>query len=198
MKAKRKIFKNKNRIILLCFGVSALIAGVICYLYFGAEHIQHRIKERICAKVIEHKAELLEIVEKSQEEVALTYREIENDANDNQYELIYYYKELNDEIINRAFRDFYLSMINKQSDGSVRFHVRHSIVSILWDDYRCGFYYSEDDKPIDAVWTHKMDEDETEFEDLIYYGKYWYRTEKIMDNWWFYETKTVYEYATHR
>lgn len=52
--------------------------------------------------------------------------------------------------------------------GSVRFHVRDSIVSILWDDYRCGFYYSEDDKPIDAVWTHKMDEDETEFEDLIF------------------------------
>ncbi|MDE7284996.1 MAG: hypothetical protein K2N85_15645 [Lachnospiraceae bacterium] len=195
---KAKLSKNKKRIILLSFSILALIAGSICYLYFDAEHIQRRIKEKICAKVIEHEAELLEIVEECQEEAALTYRKIESNDNDNQYALIYYYKELNNEIISKAFRDFYLSMINKQSDGSVRFHVRDSIVSFLWDDYRCGFYYSEDDKPIDAVWTHKMDEDETEFEDLIFYGEYWYRTEKITDNWWFYETKTVYTYATHR
>ncbi len=90
VKTKRKIFKNKNRIILLCFGIFALIAGVICYLYFGAEHIQRRIKEKICEKVIEHEAELLEIVEECPEEVALSYREI--DANDYQYALIYYYK----------------------------------------------------------------------------------------------------------
>ncbi|MBD5549658.1 MAG: hypothetical protein HDQ96_00540 [Lachnospiraceae bacterium] len=44
-KKTKKILKNKNRIILLCFGVSALIAGVICYLYFGAEHIQRRRKD---------------------------------------------------------------------------------------------------------------------------------------------------------
>ncbi|MBD5549659.1 MAG: hypothetical protein HDQ96_00545 [Lachnospiraceae bacterium] len=90
-------------------------------------------------------------------------------------------------------------MIIKKPDGSVRFHVRDSVVYyILWDGYECGFYYSEDDKPIDAVWDHKMGEDETEFEDLIFYGKYWYRTEKITDNWWFYETKTVFVYPTHR
>lgn len=197
MKTKRKIFKNKNRIILLCFGVSALIAGVICYLYFGAEHIQRRIKEKICVKVIEHEAELLEIAEECQGEVALFCRKIENDAGDNRYEWIYY-KELNDEIISSAFRDFYLSMIIKESDDSVGFHVRPSIVSVLWDDYSCGFYYSENDKPINTVGPHKMDEDETEFEEVLPYGEYWYRTEKITDNWWFYETKTVYVYATHR
>ncbi|MBD5494787.1 MAG: hypothetical protein HDR12_10535 [Lachnospiraceae bacterium] len=196
MTIKRNVFKKK-RVILMCFAVIALMAGVICYLYFGAEHIQQRIKEKIYAKVIEHEDELLEIVEKCQYEVALTSRKIENDGSDNQYESIYYI-ELNDEIISKTFRNFYLSMINKRSDGSVRFHVRDSIANILWDDYRCGFYYSKDDKPIDAVWTHKMDEEELEFEDLIFYGKYWYRTEKITDNWWFYETKTVYEYETHR
>lgn len=197
-KTKRKIFKNKNRIILLCFGVSALIAGVICYLYFGAEHIQRRIKEKICEKVIEHEAELLEIVEESQEEVTLFCRKIENDAGNDQHERIYY-KELNDKIISSTFRDFFLYMINKESDGSVQFHIRPSIVNyFLWDDYRCGFYYSEDDKPIDAAWYNKMGEDETEFEAVMPFGKYWYKTEKITDNWWFYETKTVYVYATHR
>ena len=197
MNEKAKLSKNKKRIILLSFSILVLIAGSICYLYFDAEHIQRRIKERICAKVKEHEAELLKIVEECQEEVALTCRKIENDGSDSQYESVYY-KELNDEIISRTFKDFNLSIISKFSDGSVRFYVRNSIVSVLWDDYWCGFYYSVDDKPIDAVWTHKMDEDETEFEDLIFYGKYWYRTEKITDNWWFYETKTVYRYATHR
>ncbi|MDE6750388.1 MAG: hypothetical protein K2K21_15225 [Lachnospiraceae bacterium] len=79
MEAKRKL--SKKSIILLFFGVSVLITGVICYVYFSAEHIQCRIKEKICDKVIAHEAELLEIAENCQ---------------DGTYELDYY-KDLNDE-----------------------------------------------------------------------------------------------------
>lgn len=52
MEVKRKL--SKKRIILLFFGVFTLITGVICYVYFGAEHIQRRIIEKICNKVIAH------------------------------------------------------------------------------------------------------------------------------------------------
>lgn len=181
MKIKRKLSKNIKCIILLCFGILTIMTGFICYMYFGAEHIQRRIKERICTKVMEYEAELLEIAEGCQEEVTL------------------YYQELDDEEIRRVFRYFRLYRITKWSDGSVEFHVRSSKKSILlWNDYRYGFYYCEDDKPRDVVWIHDIDENETEYEDIFWGGTYWYKTEKITDNWWFYETKTVSKYKTHR
>ena len=180
MEVKRKL--SKKRIILLCFGIFTLITGVMCYVYFGAEHIQRRIIEKICNKVIVHEAELFEIAENCQ---------------DGTYELDYY-KDLNDEKIDRLFKDFNILRISKRSDGDVVFIVSFSQINLplLNKKYGGGFYYSEDDTPLD-IGLHYLGKEETLYLDGISFSgdaRYWYKTERITDNWWFYETKTVYEY----
>ena len=179
------MYLKKKRVILICFGVIALMACVICYLYFGAEHIQQRIKEKIYAKVIEHEAELLEIAEECQNG---TYES-------------YYYKDLNDENINNLFKTFNLLKISRRSDGDVVFIVNFSQINVLLrnKEYGCGFYYSEEDTPLD-IGLYYLGKGEVEYLEDVSFGdaRCWYKTEKITDNWWFYETKTVHEYETHR
>ena len=54
-----------------------------------------------------------------------------------------------------------------------------------------GFYYTENDEPVNVVGGDDMEENEFEVV-IVGWGEYWYRTEKITDNWWFYETKTLW------
>lgn len=107
---------KKRKVLMIIVGVFAgllfLIIGIICYLYFYSEQIQHRMKERICAKVIQYEEELSEIAEEWPPEAYV----------------------------------------------------------VVWED------------------------SETEFEAIGDFGKYWYRTEKITDNWWYYERKDVWKY----
>ena len=39
--------KRHRRIIAVFFSILIIVIGVICYVYFHAEHIQHIIKERV-------------------------------------------------------------------------------------------------------------------------------------------------------
>lgn len=77
------------------------------------------------------------------------------------------------------------------------FAVKPMVVSALWTNYRCGFYYIENDESMDIWSGNKIQK--TEFEaEILGFAKYWYRIEKITDNWWFYETKILYIYPTQR
>lgn len=106
---------------------------------------------------------------------------------------------MEDERIDKVFKEFFLLRIGEDfdDDESIVFAVRPTVICALWDDYMYDFYYTENDKPIDVVWGHDVEENEFEAVE-VGFGKYWYRTEKITDNWWFYETKKVYLYPTPR
>lgn len=72
------------------------------------------------------------------------------------------------------------------------------MITALWGVYMHGFYYTEKDEPIDAMWGKDMQENEYEAIEPGF-GKYWYRTEKITDCWWYYEMKVVWYYPpAHR
>lgn len=100
--------------------------------------------------------------------------------------------------IDRLFKDFNILEISKRPDGDVVFIVSFSQINLplLNKKYGGGFYYSEDDTPLD-IGIRYLGKEETEYLDGISFSgdaRYWYKTERITDNWWFYETKTEYEY----
>lgn len=190
----RKIVVRKRIIILVFIGILFFIISTIAYLYFGAEKIQSRMKKQVCNKVLMNEDVLSEIVKEDLSKETLFYKETEMDINSSIKYV--YYKNLEDERIDKVFKDFHLWSIRKDLDESIVFAVKPTVISVLWDYYMCGFYYTENDEPIDVEWGH--DVKENEFEALGGFGKYWYRTEKITDNWWFYETKIVYFYPTKR
>ena len=72
------------------------------------------------------------------------------------------------------------------------FYMTSPVTYILWKRYEYGFYFSEEDKALNIVWGVEECKSGTEIR-----GKYWagttiyyvYRTEKITDNWWFFEYK---------
>ena len=74
------------------------------------------------------------------------------------------------------------------NDETISFTVKPSIINALWDGYRYGFYYAEIDRPVNVF--GGGEECDEEFSEVIHnMGEYWYRTERISDNWWFYESK---------
>ncbi len=172
-----KKYVRRIMIILLCCFI--FMTGMIFYLYFNASHIQNRIKEKVCAAVLKHQDELLITIEEfkgSQKEI-LFYN------NKNQGSETCCYKELNNKTVNKVFKDFRLAEIRCLKSGTVIFSVRPTIISSLRDTYLYGFYYTGGNQlECDAA---------IEGEEIIYGGKYWYKTEKIDENWYFYESKII-------
>lgn len=183
---------KRKKVIHICTGILLFMIVGICVLYFSEEQIQHVMKKTICKNVIKYEDELLEITKECSLEEDLYYYD------DNDYYKTIYYMDLEDENINRIFKIFRLLSVDKNEDNSVEFNIRPTVITVLWDNYMYGFYYTENDEPIDAAWGE--DVEENEFEALIVgVGEYWYRTEKITDHWWFYETKTLWLYpSAHR
>ena len=159
------------------------MVGITCYLYFNAEHIQSKIKEKVCNSVLKHEDDLFKIVEEcaDNEIDCLYFREIQGDSS------FTYYKEQNNKTINKMFQKFHLFRIDNYDDNIVNFSVRPTIINALWDNYWYGFYYTKDDKAFDVF---QREEYDGEFERTITgLDKYWYRTEQIDEHWWFYEHK---------
>ena len=179
------LYRCKKLVREILFSVCFFIIGVICVKYFWAEQLQNVIKKNVFAKVIKYEHELLETQKECRGEKVpnLILRKSEEN------EIAIGYKELNNGNISRTFKKFHLAIIRKYEDENVFFTIYPSVISILWDDYIYGFYYSKKDKAMNAV--QGGGECETEFEKVVIgYGKYWYRTEKIIDNWWYFEVKT--------
>lgn len=190
---ERKIIEKKIWIFIV---VLIAILGIISYLYFGEEQIQRRIRGQIYNKVIEQEDELSKIVEEGALDEILYFKEVKPDI-DSSIKFTCY-RELEDERINKVFQEFFLMSISGDPEEAIVFAVRPTVVSALWDDYMYGFYYTENDEPIDVVWGEDVEENEFESE-IVGFGGYWYRTEKITDHWWFYETKTLWLYpSAHR
>lgn len=175
--------KNLRCVILVIFVVIIIVVGIICYVYFNASAIQNKLKERVCVSVKEQESDPLEIVnecKKREGNFLISDKE-------NEYDSIYF-EDLNSENINEIFKAFKLVVIYKMNDETISFTVKPSIINALWDGYRYGFYYTEIDRPVNVFWGGE--ECDEEFREVIYsMGEYWYRTERISDNLWFYESK---------
>ena len=175
-----KKYVRRIMIILLCCFI--FMTGMILYLYFNASHIQNRIKEKVCAAVLKHEDDLLAAINecKNNQKRMLIYNDTDQDS-----ELygIYYYKKLNSKTVNKVFKKFRLSGMYCGKNDLVEFLITPTIVSSLRDTYLYGFYYTGGNQlECDAA---------IEGEEIIYGGKYWYKTEKIDENWYFYESKII-------
>ena len=189
---------KRRKILRILIGVLLVMAVVMCCLYFGEKQIQRMMQKRLCAKVIKYEDELLEIVMNLDDGQRL-YIQKKDEDDSNEYFKTIYYKDLEDEKVDRMFRTFRLIMVTNSGysrDGSVEFYIDPTIISVLWDDYMYGFYYTENDEPVNVVWINEIEE--TEFEYTADMGRYWYRTEKITDNWWYYEYKWLWFYPVGR
>lgn len=188
---------KRRKILRILIGIVLVMAVVVCCLHFGEKQIQRMMQKNICAKVIKYEEELLEIVKACPSKTALRDSEVDEDDNTTYREI--YYKDLEDENVNRVFKTFRLMHISSWWDGCVDFWVDPTDICIFWDyhNYFYGFYYTENDEPVDVVWGTEVEETEFEYTDADI-GSYWYRTEKITDNWWYYEAKWLWLFREKR
>lgn len=177
--------------ILLVMIVVILIA-VICWLHFGEKQKQNMTQKIVSVKVIKHEEKLLEIAKNLDENAML--RSYESDEDYDTFTNTYY-MDVDDENVNRMFKTFNLNKVSKMfGDGSVAFDIDPvSTFSFLWSDCDYGFYYTENDEPenvywVNTIWVNEMEGTEAEYT-IEGFGRYYYRTEKITDNWWYYEAK---------
>ena len=163
-------------IILLIFAALILIIK-LCF----KQQARELFKRYICSKVEAHEEDLERIMEKygGEEANSTIHRS-------NEYEGVIAYKTLGDKEISKVFREFNLMAVSFEEGDMVRFAVYPYIDFLWWEGYTTGFYYSKDDQPLDLI--GKPCELEYEEDGLIYM---WYKTEKIMANWWYYETMMV-------
>lgn len=89
---------------------------------------------------------------------------------------------------------FLSSRVNCYEDDLVDFLVTPTIIRFyLWGNYTYGFYYTAKNQPVIIFNGDDCNTDiEIEIYDTIFTGKHWYRTDKIDDNWYFYEDKVKY------
>lgn len=162
--------------ILLIFAAMLLIIK-FCFKYQARE----LFKRYIFSKVMAKEDDLERIVEIYGGEGAdfMIHRSDEGEG-------VIAYKALGDKEIAKMFWEFHLINISFKNENMVRFAIYPYIDFLWWEGYTTGFYYSKDDQPLDLI--GKPCELEYEEDGLIYV---WYKTEKIMDNWWYYEWMMV-------
>ena len=191
MRIKLIEHKYKKSILAILFCLFLIILFVICYRYIFKEQLQHRLKETIFTKIIKHEENLSGVVAEFNDDS----KNIISVKKSNKDGSVIPYKKLNNDKITWAFDEFDLSFIGKykihKSDKSVVFYIYSPETYILWDEYEYGFYYSQNDKALNII--DISGECETEFEgfDMIFCRRYWYKTERITENWWFYESRTL-------
>ncbi|MDE7253474.1 MAG: hypothetical protein K2O32_11105 [Acetatifactor sp.] len=159
-----------------------------------AEQIQSYIKRSIAAKVEASEEELIQVIaEIDSQEIPryITLRVKDEDGIP--------FKELDNDKITKVFKEFSLILIKNDMDdsegGYVVFAISSDIIThLVWGDYWYGFYYSEEDSPINIATGAKVDCNTKIYYELTSDIKYWYKTEKIIDNWWYYEEQWTFSY----
>ena len=159
---------------------------MICIIgskFFWKEQLKGIIRERISARVCKEKSALEELVAKISEE-----SDFQGIHRSEEGENCIIYKDLDDPLVTKVFNEFHLIMINKElnelEDQHVAFNI-YPLAWLLWEGYSYGFYYSSSDESIDVYTGRKC---EPEFEGKIeFYSYYHYKTNRIAENWWYYE-----------
>lgn len=142
------------------------------------KQIQSLIKYKVSSDVVKKQDELYEAVveicrESGEKEKGISYKELNNDK------------------ISKVYNDFSLAYIINSMDNSECGYIEFSIINYHQihpkRHYDCGFYYSEEDMPVDTLTGNYVESDTAVYETWPFYIHFWYRTEKITDNWWYYE-----------
>ena len=190
--------KKRKKIL---FIVITLLIILIALFLFGvymlrknSEQIQGLIKNKVSSDVMKREEELIQVIAEidSQEIPRYVHRYPWMKDEDT-----IPFKELDNDKITKVFKEFSLILIQNDMDNSeggfVAFTISSDVTHLVWGDYRYGFYYSEEDSPIDITTGSKVDCNTKVHGELMPYIKYWYKTEKITDNWWYYEEQWTYE-----
>lgn len=160
------------------------IAMVFYIKLFFLEEIQSMTKHHISAKVIQKESDLMAVVseldelEKNQN-IKFIHRNV--DEGD-----VVAYKNVKNKKISNVFNEFSLIGVfnGKAESGIVVFYI-YPLLDILCEEgYAYGFYYNMQDKPI---YVGNGEECSSEFEKSELWMDVHYKTEKITDNWWYYE-----------
>lgn len=175
---------NKRKCIMTIIIMVVSIVLVWGAMWIFREEIQSMAKHYISARVIQKENDLLAVVseldtlEKDQD-IRFLHRSVdEGDA--------VAYKSLDNKEISIVFKEFDLNGIfnQKEENGIIVFYI-YPILSLLCEEgYAYGFYYSVSDKP---MYIENGEECSLEFEKDEIGRHMHYKTEKISDNWWYYE-----------
>lgn len=159
---------------------------------FFKEQIIALFRYYVCSKVVKQEALLTEVLEELDGSGMSRYwiSQWESEQEDQ-----IWYREMNNEKISEVFSEFGLAYIRGETEyvafGMIDI-TRYTAILVSNTNERLdyGFYYNPTDLPID-VWTGEVCEAEFD-EDYWLLGKHHYRTEKVMDQWWYYEEKWYY------
>ena len=161
-----------------------IIVSICCVRHFFKQQLKKWEKNRVFSMVEENEEELTKLIDAINIEdlSKIIYR---YDIND---DIRIYYKNLENPEINKAFEDYRLLSIKSalNSEGYLRFTINSILDIVLYEentDYLFGFYYSDDDTPRDI----KGEVCDLEYERENGDVRHSYRTEKIIDHWWYYE-----------
>ena len=186
---KVKMRKLRRNIIRIFFCIFITATGLIGILYLSRGYIRQGIRNRICSMVIKYEEELSEIVE--------TYYGDDDGIGETDENGIYCDGSSDETVYHEMFDKFHLiTTYSDTKDKMMAFIVWPSLLPVvLWDSWIYGFYYSEDGEAKGVLLDIEIiEESENEMRgignlDMLFeFDKYWYKTERIMGNWWFFES----------
>ena len=177
------------------FFILVIILFIIA-LFIGGMHvfepqIKGIIKQYLFNKVVKEEVHLSEVVKKVKGSdlefrCIVKYADMEDSIS---------YDKLDSDEVKKIFHDFGLVYIENKINNPEG-HYIHFQPDIIWPDYLCGFYYSEDDEAINVIEKNQCD---AECEgDIPFMFHYQYKTEKIVKNWWYYEMTVTAKYEEPR
>lgn len=184
------VVKERKKLLIVLIALTALfLLGV----YLIRKLPEQLIKSKEFSDVIRKEAELNEaIAEMKNKDLPDVIRRMETDRESLIFTEISY-EELNNEKINKVFNEFSVVRIQNAMDNSeggyVIFSASSSAMNLVRRNCRYGFYYSEENKPLDIFFGNDIASNTKVEVELSTYNKYWYWTEKITDNWWYYEVQ---------
>ncbi len=176
--------KKKRKKFWIIFITILIIALIPLVKYLLPEQIQRFVKNRVTVKVAARQAELNEaIAEMKSQDLPDAIVRIKSDGES--------YEELDNEKISAVFNELpVVSIRNKMNNsegGYVFFTVSTSLIDSVPRNYKYGFYYSEEDKPLDIFFGDNIASNTKVEVDMMFSNKYYYWTEKITDNWWYFD-----------
>ena len=189
---KENRMRNCKRIVFLVIViVSVCSMFILCTRVFFKEQIIALFRYYVCSKVVKQEALLTEVLEELDGSGMSRYwiSQWESEQEDQ-----IWYREMNNEKISEVFSEFGLGYIRGETEyvafGMIDI-TRYTAILVSYTNeiLHYGFYYNPTDLPIDA-WTGEVCEAEFD-EDYWLMGRH-YRTEKVMDQWWYYEEKWYY------
>lgn len=196
--------KKKRKKFWIIFITILIIALIPLIMYLFHEQIQRFVKNRLIVKVVARQAELNEAIAemKSQDLPDVIIVRIKSDGES--YGELYEesYEELDNEKISAVFNELPVEHIrnkmNNSEGGYVNFVVSTSIIDAVPRNYIYGFYYSEEDKPLDIFSGDNIASNTKVEVKMLFPNKYYYWTEKITDNWWYFDEYFIIDRAAKR